>query len=63
MQLNNSSSFQTYYLCNVLKNVYVSSDDKDCSYRKACDVFKGDEESCRNCRILHVLNDCLVDRE
>ncbi|XP_028397502.1 serine-protein kinase ATM-like [Dendronephthya gigantea] len=33
------------------------------SYSKACQAFKGDEDSCRNCRILHVLNDCLIDRD
>ncbi|CAB3982970.1 serine- kinase ATM [Paramuricea clavata] len=44
-------------------NLTMSQDDANFNYSKACEAFKGDEESCRNCRILHVLNDCLIDRD
>ena len=43
-------------------NLILFLDEENFSYSKACEAFEGDEESCRNCRILHVLNDCLIDR-
>lgn len=52
-------------LCPLPPLVYIffRSDDADFNYSKACEVFKGNEESCRNCRILHVLNDRLIHKE
>lgn len=43
-------------------NLILFLDEENFSYSNACEAFEGDEESCRNCRILHVLNDCLIDR-